>query len=75
MGQQVYRNKNTYLKRCDKCGRLSHYIYRMQLGNLSYNFDSGMCADAARQEYEDKIKKGISPSNLEPIEDGGEFSE
>ncbi len=73
MGVQVYRHKNTYMKRCDKCGKLSHYVYRMTLGPHSYNFDSGMCADAARKEYEYKEQNGISPSNLEPIEGGESF--
>lgn len=75
MGQIVLRQKNTYLKRCEKCGKLSHYIYRMQLGQYSYNFCSGMCADAARKEYEAKEKQGITPNNLQPIEEGGDLLE
>lgn len=71
MGAIVYRQKNQYMKRCDKCNKLSHYIYRIQLGQFPYNFCSGMCADAARVEYEDKEKKGISPNNLTPIDDAG----
>ncbi len=74
MGQVVYRQKNTYTKRCDKCGRLSHYIYRIQLGQFWYNFCSGMCTDAAQKEYQSKEKNGISPSSLEPIEEGGDIA-
>ena len=73
MGVSVFRSKNTFLKRCDKCGKLSHYVYRMNIGQHTYNFDSGMCADAARKEYEHKEKNGISPVNAEPI--GGDFDE
>lgn len=69
MGQSVYRQKNIYLKRCDKCGKLSHYTYRMSLGTLSYLFCSGMCADAARKEFEAKQAQGITPTNAEPIVD------
>ena len=75
MGVTVYRQKNIYMKRCDKCHKLSHYIYRLQLGQFSYNFCSGLCADAARKEYEEKEKGGITPSNLEPIDDGGDSIE
>jgi hypothetical protein len=75
MGVTVYRQKNQYMKRCDKCHKLSHYIYRLQLGNLQYNFCSGMCADAARVEYDRKEKSGISPENLTPIDDESEVIE
>ena len=53
MGQMVYRQKNTYMKRCDnpQCNKLSHYIYRMTLGDFTYNFCSGLCANNARVEY------------------------
>jgi hypothetical protein len=65
------------MKRCDKCGKLSHYIYHMQLGQFPYNFCSGICANNARLEYEEKKKSGVSPSNPEPvsdlIEEEGEF--
>jgi hypothetical protein len=72
----VYRHKNIYMKRCDKCTKLSHYTYRIQLGQHNYTFCSGMCADTARKEYEYKEKNGISPNNSEPINDeGGDLSE
>lgn len=63
------------MKRCDKCGKLSHYTYRLQLGGINYTFDSGMCASDAQKEFEYKQKNGISPSNSEPITDGGDFDE
>lgn len=75
MGTQVYRHKNTFMKRCDKCGKLSHYIYRIALGQFTYNLCSGMCAEKAMHEYEYKEKNGITPVNDEPITDeieGGE---
>jgi len=72
MGVTVFRQKNQYMKRCEKCGKLSHYIYRMQLGQFPYNFCSGLCADAARKEYEHKEKSGITPTNPDPIEEGGD---
>lgn len=75
MGVITYRHKNIYMKRCDKCQKLSHYIYRIQLGQFTYNVCSGLCADTARKEYEYKEKNGISPTNSEPIEEGGEFNE
>jgi hypothetical protein len=75
MGVITYRHKNTYMKRCEKCHKLSHYIYRLQLGEAWYNFCSGLCAEAARSEYDSKMKSGISPNNLEPIEEGGETIE
>lgn len=71
MGAITYRHKNQYMKRCDKCTKLSHYIYKMQLGQFSYNFCSGMCANNARIEYENKTKNGISPNNSEPIIEAG----
>ena len=69
MGVSVFRSKNTFMKRCDRCHKQTHYIYRMQLGQFSYNFCSGLCADAARKEYEKKEKLGITPTNPEPITD------
>lgn len=69
MGEITLRHKNAYMKRCDRCGKLSHYIYRMQLGQFSYNFCSGLCANAARIEYENKTSKGITPLNPDPIDD------
>jgi len=33
-----------------------------------------MCTDAAQKEYQSKEKNGISPSSLEPIEEGGDIA-
>jgi hypothetical protein len=63
------------MKRCDKCKQLSHYTYRIQLGNFPYTFCSSHCANTARQEYEYKEKNGISPNNLEPVINGGDIDE
>lgn len=69
MGTQVYRQKNIYMKRCDKCKKLSHYTYRINLGGISYTFCSGLCAQAAQKEFDEKLQKGITPNNLDPIEE------
>lgn len=74
-GGMVYRQKNVYMKRCEKCNKLSHYTYRIQLGGIGYTFCSGFCADAAQKEFEYKQKNGISPNNTEPIEGGDSFEE
>ena len=71
----VFRSKNTFMKRCDKCGKLSHYTYRISLGNISYTFCSGLCTDAAKKEFDFKQKNGISPDNSEPIEGGDSLEE
>ena len=69
----VLKQKNVYMKRCDKCKKLTHYIYRVNLGQFAYNLCSSFCVDAARAEYEYKQKNNITPTNDESIEDGGDL--
>ena len=72
MGISALRYKNTYGVRCDRCKRPAKIIYKIKIGDFLYSFDSGICAQAASKEYQDKMNRGITPSNLEPLEEESE---
>lgn len=81
MGTSSYRLETKHAVRCEKCSKLVHHFYRIRIGDYIYNFCSGACAQAAQNNYNDKISKGITPSNLTPLveepaeEEGATYAE
>lgn len=63
------KQKTNHLVRCDYCKNTTHYVYRVKIGDFIYNFCSGVHANYAKNNFDEKIAKGITPSNLSPIEE------
>ena len=68
MGQNVLKQRTSHLVRCDLCKNATHHLYKIRLGDHVYGFCSAMHAEEARMNYETNVKKGVTPSNPNPVE-------
>ncbi len=60
-GIQALRRKFPSLRRCDRCRRPKNELYDVDLGEFRVFVCSGLCAEAARANYQEKKDKGIKP--------------
>jgi hypothetical protein len=71
MGEMLLRHHFPSLKRCDFCHHAVKSMYFVKLGDdLTIQVCSGVCAEKARANYQQKKDLGIKPGtpNLEPEE-------
>lgn len=74
MAGMIFKKKTTYQTKCDYCHKACHEFYRANIGDFTYNMCSMMHVEAAQNNYKEKISKGLTPNNFNPIteEDTGE---
>jgi hypothetical protein len=55
----AFRFKTKHLRRCDKCQKTRHELYKVRIGPFSYNLCSSFCLDKAQKEYDEKKASGM----------------
>mgnify|MGYP001587252371 CR=1 FL=1 len=69
MGLLAFRVDSPMLQRCDLCKHPAKSLYKVQIGEHQYKFCSGMHANTATENYNQKKAKGITPANPFPLEE------
>ena len=71
MGVMSYRMTSNHLLRCDLCKKVTHTVYAIELDGIKYKFCSGAHADAARRNFEEKKRLGVTAASTEMPTDAG----
>lgn len=61
MGTQALRRKFQSLRRCEVCHRPKNELYQLDFDEFKLLACSGICAERARANYQEKKDKGIEP--------------
>ena len=63
MGTMLLRHNFPSLRRCEKCHKSRRFLYEMRLDEISILVCSGMCAEEARLNWQEKKDKNIKPGS------------